>query len=49
MLDEFVDIYDSLGPDFDPARAEPIMFPRNVHDLDQRRTLLTTFDLLEGL
>lgn len=49
MLDEFVTIYDLLGPDFDPALAEPISFPRNVHDLGERRTLLTMFDLLDGL
>lgn len=49
MLDEFVNIYNLLGPDLDPALAAPISFPRNEYNLSKRRTLLTTFDLLEGL
>ncbi|CAG8674940.1 6759_t:CDS:2, partial [Ambispora gerdemannii] len=49
MLDEFINGYNLLGPDFDPALANPITFPRNENNLNTRRTLLTTFDLLEGL
>ncbi|PKY53044.1 hypothetical protein RhiirA4_471048 [Rhizophagus irregularis] len=49
MLDDFVNIYDLLGSDFDPVLADPITFPRNERDLDKRRILLTIFYLLEGL
>lgn len=49
MLDDFVNIYALLGPEFDPAAADPISFSRGVQDLGKRRTLLTAFDLLEGL
>ncbi|CAJ0847208.1 14448_t:CDS:2, partial [Entrophospora sp. SA101] len=49
MLDEFINGYSLLGPDFDPALANPISFPRDENNLGVRRILLTTFDLLEGL
>ncbi|UZO10502.1 uncharacterized protein OCT59_002083 [Rhizophagus irregularis] len=49
MLDEFINIYDPQNSNSDPALAGPITFPQNESNLSIRRTLLTTFDLLEGL
>lgn len=49
MLNEFINIYNLLEPNFDPAFVKPISFPQNEKNLDKRRILLTIFDLLEGL
>ncbi|KAF0532433.1 hypothetical protein F8M41_011221 [Gigaspora margarita] len=49
MLDEFINTYELLGPNFDPALVNPITFPRDENNLGEHRVLLTTFDLLEGL
>ncbi|CAG8778323.1 8973_t:CDS:2, partial [Racocetra persica] len=49
MLDEFINIYELLGPNFDLALVNPITFSRDENNLGEHRVLLTTFDLLEGL
>jgi hypothetical protein len=49
MLNEFINIYNLLEPNFDSAFVKPISFSQNEKNLDKRRILLTIFDLLEGL
>jgi hypothetical protein len=49
MIDDFVKTYMDLGPDFDPALMRPIAFPQEEIPVESRRTLMTVFDLLEGL
>ncbi|CAG8547347.1 8531_t:CDS:10 [Ambispora leptoticha] len=49
MMDDFVNTYKDLGPDFDPVFMRPIAFPRGEIPVASRRILMTVFDLLEGL
>ncbi|CAG8569673.1 2473_t:CDS:2 [Dentiscutata heterogama] len=49
MVDDFVDTYKDLRPDFDPVLMRPIAFPRGEMSIESRRILMTVFDLLEGL
>ncbi|CAG8735181.1 407_t:CDS:2, partial [Funneliformis mosseae] len=48
MLNEFINIYNLLESNFDPAFVKPISFSQNEKNLDKRRILLTIFDLLKG-
>ncbi|CAG8787660.1 41317_t:CDS:2, partial [Gigaspora margarita] len=49
ILDEFINTYELLEPNFDPVLGNSVTFPRDENNLDEHRVLLTTFDLLEGL
>ncbi|CAG8804374.1 9871_t:CDS:2, partial [Gigaspora margarita] len=49
IVDDFVDMYKDLRPDFDPVLMRPIAFPRGEMSIESRRILMTVFDLLEGL
>ena len=49
MVDDFVDMYKDLRPDFDPVLMRPIAFPRGEMSIESRRILMMVFDLLEGL
>ncbi|CAG8791920.1 5489_t:CDS:2, partial [Gigaspora rosea] len=48
MVDDFVDTYKDLRPDFDPVLMRPIAFPRGEMSIESRRILMAVFDLLEG-
>ncbi|PKY57579.1 hypothetical protein RhiirA4_478737 [Rhizophagus irregularis] len=49
MINDFENIYKDLPPNFDPSLMRPIVFPTEEIPIETRRTLMTTFDLLEGL
>ncbi|CAG8727943.1 3643_t:CDS:2, partial [Dentiscutata heterogama] len=48
MVDDFVDTYKDLKPDFDPVLMRPIAFLRGEMSIESRRILMTVFNLLEG-
>ena len=49
MIDNFVSTYKDLGPNFDPVLMRPIAFSQKEIPIESKCTLMTVFDLLEGL
>ncbi|CAG8791651.1 20976_t:CDS:2 [Cetraspora pellucida] len=49
MVDDLVDTYKDLKPDFDPVLMRPIAFLQGEMSIESRRILMAVFDLLEGL